>query len=322
MIPKPVSASFTSSISILAGPFSIYVGQWTSLSFDIQNGDATKAMTITDVTAGFSDWDSVPTHLIIPSNPIASGGYAIIYHNFTVPVDATIGSHTLQLTIIGKMSDEASTTTINDPMQYTVKNVPSLDVVCSANPSTGSTPLYVSFTSTVTGGLEPLTFSWTFGDGGTSTYQNPQHNYLASGTYTVTVTVTDSKTNHQVASDTATVTVVGGGVSDIFGSLGGMMMIGGLIIVIIIVVIVVSIISKRSKSGGKGQSPPTQQFNSPENPAINQAPLSLQRPAQVYQQPIPPPPYQASQNQRPLFCPNCGKPSEGQFCKNCGTKLN
>lgn len=35
--------------------------------------------------------------------------------------------------------------------------------------------------------------SWNFGDGGTSTLQNPSHTYAAGGTYTVTLTVTDNE---------------------------------------------------------------------------------------------------------------------------------
>jgi len=35
-------------------------------------------------------------------------------------------------------------------------------------------------------------YSWTFGDGGTSTVQNPSHSYAAAGTYTVVLTVTDN----------------------------------------------------------------------------------------------------------------------------------
>ena len=38
------------------------------------------------------------------------------------------------------------------------------------------------------------TWSWTFGDGGTSTEQNPEHTYASPGNYTVTLTVTNNIT--------------------------------------------------------------------------------------------------------------------------------
>jgi large repetitive protein len=52
----------------------------------------------------------------------------------------------------------------------------------------------VSFTASVTD--EPAdthTFEWTFGDGGTSSAQNPSHTYTSAGPQTVTLTVTDSE---------------------------------------------------------------------------------------------------------------------------------
>jgi serine protease len=52
--------------------------------------------------------------------------------------------------------------------------------------------------------------SWTFGDGATSTATNPSHTYAASGTYSVTETVTDS-VNSTTSSKTASVSVTGGG---------------------------------------------------------------------------------------------------------------
>ena len=38
----------------------------------------------------------------------------------------------------------------------------------------------------------PTSWAWTFGDGGTSTLQNPSHQYLNSGTYTVALTATNT----------------------------------------------------------------------------------------------------------------------------------
>jgi len=48
------------------------------------------------------------------------------------------------------------------------------------------------------------TWQWIFGDGGSSTQQHPSHNYMASGTYTISLTVTDdlgdSNTHFEVIS--------------------------------------------------------------------------------------------------------------------------
>jgi PKD repeat protein len=57
----------------------------------------------------------------------------------------------------------------------------------SAAPFAGRAPLLVSFTDTSTG--TPTSWSWDFGDGGTSSEQNPEHTYTASGTYSVRLTV-------------------------------------------------------------------------------------------------------------------------------------
>ncbi|CAN5517672.1 hypothetical protein BH11BAC1_BH11BAC1_00350 [soil metagenome] len=60
----------------------------------------------------------------------------------------------------------------------------------AANPRVGCPPLIVNFTNFSTG--NQLTYFWDFGDGTTSTQQLPSHTYTTSGTFTVSLVVTDS----------------------------------------------------------------------------------------------------------------------------------
>ncbi|GAA2434250.1 PQQ-dependent sugar dehydrogenase [Streptomyces macrosporus] len=63
----------------------------------------------------------------------------------------------------------------------------------TADRTSGRAPLKVSFSSAGSSDADgdALTYSWDFGDGGTSTQANPTHTYRENGTYTATVTVKD-----------------------------------------------------------------------------------------------------------------------------------
>lgn len=60
----------------------------------------------------------------------------------------------------------------------------------SGTPRTGEAPLSVAFTDLSLG--VPTNWSWDFGDGSTSTLQNPTHTYGTPGTYAVTLTVSNA----------------------------------------------------------------------------------------------------------------------------------
>lgn len=58
----------------------------------------------------------------------------------------------------------------------------------SGTPTSGTAPLLVNFSDASS--IDVTAWSWNFGDGGTSTAQNPSHTYTSAGNYTVTLTVT------------------------------------------------------------------------------------------------------------------------------------
>ena len=63
-------------------------------------------------------------------------------------------------------------------------------IFSASNRSDCKAPLTSVFTGSSTG-KAPLTFSWTFGDGGTSTAKSPSHTYTATGSFDVRLIVTD-----------------------------------------------------------------------------------------------------------------------------------
>jgi len=93
------------------------------------------------------------------------------------------GTYTVTLTA----TNSAGSNTVTKARYVTVSNSgPVADF--TGNPTTGPAPLNVQFTDISTG--SPTSWSWNFGDGGTSPQRNPSHLY-AAGTYTVTLTATN-----------------------------------------------------------------------------------------------------------------------------------
>lgn len=78
----------------------------------------------------------------------------------------------------------------------------------SANATSGPAPFAVSFTGSASADPDgdALTYSWQFGDGGTSTAANPSHTYSAAGTFAAVLTVTDPSGATGSASVSITVT--------------------------------------------------------------------------------------------------------------------
>jgi len=118
------------------------------------------------------------------------------------------GTFTVTLTVTGPGGSDALTRT-----NYIAVSAPPVPPTASfsATPTAGTNPLTVSFTDSSTGDVTG--WSWTFGDGATSTLQHPNHTYTAAGTYTVSLTASGpagSDTQTQTGLITVTDPPVGG----------------------------------------------------------------------------------------------------------------
>ncbi len=66
----------------------------------------------------------------------------------------------------------------------------------------------IQFTATAAGGVSPYTYAWTFGDGGTGSGNPASHTFTTGGSFTVTVTVTDTVGNTANGTDTVTISTL------------------------------------------------------------------------------------------------------------------
>ena len=112
----------------------------------------------------------------------------------------TAGTYTVTLTATNACGSDQEVKT-----NYITVNPCILPVAAfSGSPTSGELPLTVNFANSST---DATSYSWNFGDGGTSTAQNPSHTYNAAGTYTVTLTATNAcGSDDEVKTDYITVT--------------------------------------------------------------------------------------------------------------------
>src|SRR3989441_1035529 len=153
---QPPSAAFTSSCNGLACSFS-------DQSSDPDGSVASWQWTFGDGTTGSTAQN--PSHTY-----------------------SAAGSYTVTLTV--KDNQNASSSPVSHTVQVTAPNQPP-----SAAFTSSCNGLACSFSDQSSDPDGSVTsWQWTFGDGTTgSTAQNPSHTYSASGSYTVTLTVTDNQ---------------------------------------------------------------------------------------------------------------------------------
>jgi len=114
----------------------------------------------------------------------------------------TAGNFTVILTVTDSLANEASAS-VNISA---AESIPPLEASVSASPSLGIAPLAVSFSGNASGGEGPYTYSWDFGDGSSSSLQNPSHTYTQSGNFTAILAVIDNQGSEESKSTIVSVT--------------------------------------------------------------------------------------------------------------------
>jgi len=158
----------TDYISVTGAPTADFVGSPTS-------GTEPLTVSFSDLSTGSPtswDWDFGDVGSSTQQNPT---------YEYT-----TAGTYTVTLTAANACGSDVIVKT--DYITVNPCEAPTADF--SGTPTTGCAPLTVSFTDLSIG--DPTSWSWDFGDGGSSNEQNPTYEYTAQGTYTVTLMATNS----------------------------------------------------------------------------------------------------------------------------------
>jgi PKD repeat protein len=139
------------------------------------------------------------------SNRVTSVPYRIVHANGTNTVNVNQRYNGGQWNSFGQFSfvagqtyeirvasTSSTYTTCADAIRF-VKVITDIPPVAdfTANKTAAGAPSAIQFYDNSTGGA-PTQWRWNFGDGGTSTEQNPLHTYTQKGTYDVTLTVTNA----------------------------------------------------------------------------------------------------------------------------------
>ncbi len=101
---------------------------------------------------------------------------------------STAGTYTVTLTATNAAGSNTATKSSYITVAGTTAQKPVIN--CWGSPRTGTAPLTVYFKDSSSG--SPTAWNWSFGDGASSTLQNPKHAYSAAGSYTIKLTVTNA----------------------------------------------------------------------------------------------------------------------------------
>jgi PKD repeat protein len=151
--------------------------------------------------AAAADLLSGPAPLTVHLHAEASGGTSpyLFSWNFGDGSPAVLGADVNHTFTAGTYSVVLSASDSGSPLQQatapplSVRVDQPLAATATAAPGSGPLPLTVTYTAQASGGLPPYLFSWSFPDGSSvQTGESLLHTYGQAGSYTASLTVTDS----------------------------------------------------------------------------------------------------------------------------------
>ena len=179
-LPSAISTQ-TTTITVSAAAVSTTVPAVTSVS--PAYGPVSTSTSITIIGTGFTGATGVTVGGAAATNVVVVSPTEI---TATTPATSTAG----QVDVLVMTPSGTSSTVAGDEYTFAAAATTIPLPLFIASPTSGTAPLEVSFTDESTG--SPTSWSWAFGDGNTSTLQNPTNTYVNDGTYTVSLTEENS----------------------------------------------------------------------------------------------------------------------------------
>jgi PKD repeat protein len=192
------------TVSRLDVPSSATPGETITISFTEANiGKAHASFHYDKVEVIPPLWIKPLIEQSIPHEGLGAGASVTRSITLLIPPGTPPGEYIVRVTVDATNQVQESNEENNvRKASIEIKSIP-IKIIISANPTSGKAPLTVQFTASPSGGTPPYSYKWDFGDGGTSTEQNPSHTYTKAGDYVVTCTVRDS----MVSQSTAEITI-------------------------------------------------------------------------------------------------------------------
>jgi hypothetical protein len=220
------------------------------------------SLTIAPTLSGGGSLSPRPVDIGSPVLLVAngSGGAPPYIYNWSLPngrslqgsnltyIPTSVGASSFGLTVLDRGGGRWSTSL---PLEVN----PALTFNATASSTSYFSGRHVDFSATVSGGTPPYTYTWLFGDGGSSNVPAPSHTYKSSGTFLVNVWINDSGEGHYHRLIDAKVARVSGGLIWQIGDLPWWEQVSLGVAAVVAVGVLVGLVVRRSRRSRR--PPPT-----------------------------------------------------------------